>query len=455
MVVGQTYIKTSKLVFLTGFQHEQAKEMHESRPSTSRDQESKEDFESTKQHPDILFFEECSPKSNSGESLLPNFNKIFKTPEKGENESKTVQSKNCRTLQVEKMINPCQSSPNHSPSTSTFSYIPTFNLVFPSPQENIQNVHYDIECKKCGHEIVLSNKECQSLMRSRFIKSIFSSDSNCFYFTGIPSVALFNTIFTWVSPSLAEMKKPRANVLTQKNQFLLTLIKIRRGFDNRFLSFLFALSISSISTIFTQWVNILDECFSLLLKWPSKEVCDGNRPESFKLFPNTRAIIDCTEYIIERPFMPQAQRITYSNYKHRNTLKQLIAINPNGAIIFLSNLYGGSISDVSIVSKSGFLEKVEENDDIMADRGFNIRHLLLKKKATLNIPAFTHGKNLSLKALKRSRKIASVRIHVERAIRRMKTFKILNGTISLKLRFSLNQITRIVAVLCNLQKDLA
>ena len=125
---------------------------------------------------------------------------------------------------------------------------------------------------------------------------------------------------------------------------------------------------------------------------------------------------------------------------------------PSGAITFLSKLYSGNISDLAIVKESKFIDLVEEGDDIMADRGFNIRHLLLPKKATLNIPSFSHGKKLSVKAVRRSRNIATVRIHVERAIRRMKTFKILSGIIPLKLRYSLNQI---VAALCNLQERLA
>jgi hypothetical protein len=90
---------------------------------------------------------------------------------------------------------------------------------------------------------------------------------------------------------------------------------------------------------------------------------------------------------------------------------------------------------------------------IMADRGFNIREPLLAKKATLNMPAFSHGKQLSAKAVMRSRKIASVRVHVERAIGRMKSFRILRG-VGLRTRFYLNQIITIVCVLCNLQKRL-
>jgi len=98
---------------------------------------------------------------------------------------------------------------------------------------------------------------------------------------------------------------------------------------------------------------------------------------------------------------------------------------------------------------------LSSGDDVMADRGFNIRHLLLPKNCTLNIPAFSKGKALSKKALVKSRRIARLRIHVERGIRRLKTFKILTGIIPLRLRFSLNQIILIVSVLVNLQKRLA
>jgi hypothetical protein len=104
-------------------------------------------------------------------------------------------------------------------------------------------------------------------------------------------------------------------------------------------------------------------------------------------------------------------------------------VNCLSPITFISKLYSGSISDQAIVNESGFLYKVEEGDDIMADRRFNIRHLPLPKKASLNIPAFSHGKVLSAKAVKRSRRDASLRIHVERAIRRMKTFKIISGIV--------------------------
>ena len=47
---------------------------------------------------------------------------------------------------------------------------------------------------------------------------------------------------------------------------------------------------------------------------------------------------------------------------------------------------------------SGLIDKLEPNDDCMADRCFNIRDLVTKGKATLNTPLFSKGKQLSTKA---------------------------------------------------------
>lgn len=63
----------------------------------------------------------------------------------------------------------------------------------------------------------------------------------------------------------------------------------------------------------------------------------------------------------------------------------------------------------------------------MADTGFNIRDMVTKKLATLNIPPFAKGKSLSTKACTKTRRIVALRIHVERAIQRLKCFQILRG----------------------------
>jgi hypothetical protein len=327
-----------------------------------------------------------------------------------------------------------------------------------------------LKCKNCGEKVELNAEEEKKIVSQLFVRMILRSDKSCFHYTGVPTVVFLTFLFQWVSSVLEKVKYwgghnrlqsgrigdkgRRSYKISKFEAMILTLVKIRTGMDNTHLSFLFGISASHVSRIFTTWVNVLNQCMKPLLLYPSKELCRDNLPDSFKHFPKTRCIIDCTELRIEKSFSPRTQKITYSNYKHHNTGKILVAIMPSGAITFLSKVYVGSVSDRSIVEKSGFLSRLEERDDIMADRGFNVRDLMLQKKATLNIPAFSRGATLSSKSVKLSRKIASVRIHVERAIGRMKTFKMLSGILSLKVRFLLNQILTIVAVLCNMQQRL-
>ncbi|CAG2231277.1 unnamed protein product [Mytilus edulis] len=108
-----------------------------------------------------------------------------------------------------------------------------------------------------------------------------------------------------------------------------------------------------------------------LIKWPSKEKIKKHMPLSFRRkYPNTRVIIDATEFYVQRPRNPTAQSKTWSNYKSKNTFKTLVGITPNGAFSFISDLWTGNISDRSITERSGFIDLIEKGDHVMADRGF-------------------------------------------------------------------------------------
>ena len=144
-------------------------------------------------------------------------------------------------------------------------------------------------------------------------------------------------------------------------------------------------------------------------------------PETFKqAYPNTRCIIDCTELFCPSSLFIQSS--LYSSYKHHVTYKGLIGIAPSGAVTFISNLYPGSISDKEITRRSGLLNEAlwAKNDSIMADRGFLISDDLENIGVSL-VPAFLNRRGQLTKAeFKESQAIASVRIHVERAIQYVK-----------------------------------
>lgn len=83
-------------------------------------------------------------------------------------------------------------------------------------------------------------------------------------------------------------------------------------------------------------------------------------------------IIDCFEIFMERPSNLQARASTWSNYKHHNTVKVLIGITPQGVISFVSECWGGRVSDVHLTKHCGILKKLLPGDTVLANRGFVI-----------------------------------------------------------------------------------
>ena len=76
----------------------------------------------------------------------------------------------------------------------------------------------------------------------------------------------------------------------------------------------------------------------LKLSHLGKKTVARTMPDSFKKFyPATRIIIDCTEFLIEKPSSIRSQSATYSHYKHHNTAKGLIGTTPAGAVSFVSD----------------------------------------------------------------------------------------------------------------------
>ena len=91
----------------------------------------------------------------------------------------------------------------------------------------------------------------------------------------------------------------------------------------------------------------------------------------------------------------------------------------------------------------------------MADRGFEIQDLLVSKKASLNIPPFMRYKDqLDPDEEDETRQIASVRIHVERAIERIKNFNILRQIIPNTMAEDINKIWKVCAILTNFKGPL-
>ena len=66
-------------------------------------------------------------------------------------------------------------------------------------------------------------------------------------------------------------------------------------------------------------------------------------------------MLDATEIRVEKASLPNIQQMNFSTHKNHNTYKALVGISPSGVIIFVSELYSGSISDKELTRRSGVL----------------------------------------------------------------------------------------------------
>ena len=241
------------------------------------------------------------------------------------------------------------------------------------------------------------------------------NDDKTKFYTGIANFVLLTHVFNLVA---THIKHTSTNVLPPFLEFIITLMKLKLNCPFQDLAYRFGISISTVSRIFDEWIDIMGTRLQFLIVWPEREELRKTMPLVFKQnFGNKVAlIIDCFAVFIERPSSLIARAMTRSNYKHHNTVKFLIGITPQGVISFISRAWGGRVSDKHVTENSGVLRKLLPGDIVLADRGFDIADNVGFYQAKLYIPAFTKGKKqLSAQEVEETRKIA-VRIHVERVI---------------------------------------
>ncbi len=96
--------------------------------------------------------------------------------------------------------------------------------------------------------------------------------------------------------------KAKLAKLSCKEQFIFTLVRLRRNTSVVMLSDIFGISPSTGSTVFTIWVLFLSKELLFLLPFSTINELDGiKKPKELESIANLRAIIDCTEFHIQKP----------------------------------------------------------------------------------------------------------------------------------------------------------
>ena len=354
----------------------------------------------------------------------------------------------------------------------------------------VSSTPHSISCLKCNDKSTLIDSlvnkvnklslqikkaKREKLLHSSFTWRKIKTDAKINFYTGISSISLFNVLFTLLSAYLPKLRywrgtkrnirfskvkrtmltTPKTKKLSHRDEFLLTLMRLRLALLNEDLADRFGISPAICSNTFTTWIRLMSRILGdALVVWLLRESIRDNLPEVFIKSGHVKChvIIDCAEVFIEQPKSLTNQAATWSDYKHHNTMKFLVGITPSGFISFLSDCYGGRASDKFITADSGLYDLLERDDEVMADRGFQIREELMLRFCSLSVPPGARAKSqMTMSECRKTKDVANLRIHVERAINRIKLYRILKNTLPITMLHHVDDIVKTCAALCNLK----
>lgn len=322
-------------------------------------------------------------------------------------------------------------------------------------------------------EVQMLRQKVAKLKNTLYAEVILKTDEDVVFFTGLQSKSVFNKLHSFIAPYVnrrwtgvvsmvrnVRIFKNKSRFgperkMTSKSEFLMTFMKLRLGLLNKDLAKRFDISETLCSRIFFAWLRASCAVLKSLIYMPDEESLIASKPERFRKLPDLHSIIDCTEIFIETPKDLYLQSATWSDYKHHNTLKVLIACTPNSSINFVSKAYLGRVSDKALTLDCGYLDQLPVNCMLMADKGFNIADDCATRHITLYVPPGKRGHSqMSSACVEKTKRIANHRILIEQVIRRLKTFRILANEIPISLVEHVDEIVCVCSAICNMKKPI-
>lgn len=163
-----------------------------------------------------------------------------------------------------------------------------------------------------------------------------------------------------------------------------------------------------------EYLPILEKALGRHCVLPLRKISSA---EEFKrLYPGVQEVtLDGAERPIQRPKNNKNRKKAYSGKKKRHTRKNIYLVNEEKKILYLSPTKSGKIHDFKQFKKTGLIDDIPEDIDILGDKGFaGINDLskhqtfIPKKKPKNGFLTPEEKENNSL--------ISSIRIKVEHAI---------------------------------------
>jgi hypothetical protein len=245
-----------------------------------------------------------------------------------------------------------------------------------------------------------------------------------------------------------------------RDRLLMTLFWLRAYTTYEVLGFFYDLDKTNVEDNLKDILATLEMMTTFNFERPGPERVKLRTPQAvMDAFPDVRLVIDGKEQRVQRPKSTKDgdgnsqdnQRPYYSGKKKTHTMKNQIAVRPDGLIEAVSDsVPGGANHDLALLRRTDLLAQLAPDEAAMMDKGYTgiandypEAKVYLPHKARRNHPLTEEQKAYN-------RLLAHYRIVVEHTIAQMNRFQVLRQVFRHR-RESHTQVVRIAAGLVNRQ----
>ncbi|XP_063437371.1 uncharacterized protein LOC134718651 isoform X1 [Mytilus trossulus] len=287
------------------------------------------------------------------------------------------------------------------------------------------------------------------------------------HYTGFNPVE-FQILFTFLIPDITHVPyRGAGHSLSTRSQLLLTLFKLRHNFTFIDLGHRFCVSKIKAKNIFCAWLYQISDRFQEVYTWPHRETLKAQVPRHFQQnFPSTFVLLKRIKIKVfqERnrancSSLPRDQ----ASQKSEKARHGILAVDPRGSVIGCSQLVAGNLSDSDLFENCGLKRqlvtlmnngKLDNGDGILCE-GLDIEKDLNDIGLKLNNVAFMKCDiSDQLKTMLQKQHVQNHKILVDKAVNRLKKFRIISQTVSSTLSASCDKIFQVTAFLTNFQPPL-
>ena len=207
------------------------------------------------------------------------------------NKKKTTNSKKTNTSNICQETRTTHTINNSIISTKVFGNISSLGSQKLSNQILQQNKTLKLQLEKMKKKLETIEEK---LKLRTFSTDILKDDTNCQHYTSLPNYRRMEVFLDFLAVGedgrnlrmrgSEEGGKGRPRSLKPEEQLFMALVKLKRGFSNVHLAWLFNCAESTVSKIITSWINYIYLRVSTLPIWPSREEINESMPEAFKEF---------------------------------------------------------------------------------------------------------------------------------------------------------------------------